>query len=104
MGTVENATPSGAERIAAERHRQIDVEGYDAERDAMTGAEQLTDAAIAYALSSEDRSPHYQQTAFNTWWPWSEDAWKPTGDRVRDLTKAGALIAAAIDAELAARR
>lgn len=34
-------------------------------------------------------------------WPWSREAWKPTGDRVRDLTKAGALIAAAIDAELA---
>jgi hypothetical protein len=29
--------------------------------------------------------------------PWDAKYWKPTGDPVRDLTKAGALIAAAID-------
>ncbi|MGH3703011.1 MAG: hypothetical protein ACRDT9_00140 [Agromyces sp.] len=30
-------------------------------------------------------------------WPWADEFWKPTGDPVRDLTKAGALIAAALD-------
>jgi hypothetical protein len=32
------------------------------------------------------------------WWPWAERFWKPTpDDRVRELVKAGALIAAEID-------
>ena len=30
-------------------------------------------------------------------WPWHARHWKPTGDPVRDLTKAGTLLAAAID-------
>lgn len=92
---------SGAERIAAERRRQVEVEGYDALHDAMNGTEQLTDAAIAYALVSEYPGEHHQRRTRDTWWPWADEAWKPTGDKVRDLTKAGALIAAAIDAELA---
>ena len=35
-------------------------------------------------------------------WPWNESWWKPTPDnRIRDLEKAGALIAAEIDRLLA---
>jgi hypothetical protein len=30
-------------------------------------------------------------------WPWASRYWKPDADRVRELEKAGALIAAAID-------
>ncbi len=85
--------------IAAERRRQVEVEGYDARHDAGVGSKQLTDAAIAYAWASKDPF----DPAFAKWWPWSDEAWKPTGDRVRDLVKAGALIAAAIDVELASR-
>jgi hypothetical protein len=86
---------SGAERIAAERRRQIEVEGYDAEHDAKQKAA-LVYAGIAYAIAAlEPSGPSY---AAWDWWPWSSEAWKPTGDVVRDLTKAGALIAAAIDA------
>lgn len=43
----------GTDLIAAERERQISVEGYTAAHDATIGAEQLTDAAITYALASE---------------------------------------------------
>ena len=94
---------SGAERIAAERQRQIEVEGYTAEHD-RGQAEYLTNAAIAYALCSEDpTTATHIQDAMLDWWPWAIAAWKPTGDAIRDLTKAGALIAAAIDALEAAR-
>jgi hypothetical protein len=101
MDTVENATtPTGADLIAAERRRQIEAEGYTAEHDAGQG-EAIAYAGIAYAIAAVNESgPSY---AAGDWWPWSGEAWKPTGDRVRDLTKAGALIAAAIDAELATR-
>jgi hypothetical protein len=30
-------------------------------------------------------------------WPWDYDWWKPSDDPIRNLTKAGALIAAEID-------
>lgn len=33
----------------------------------------------------------------NAPWPWDADAWKPTQDPIRQLVKAGALIAAEID-------
>jgi len=32
-----------------------------------------------------------------TSWPWDEEWWKPDNDAVRNLAKAGALIAAEID-------
>ena len=85
---------SGAELITAERKRQIEEEWYDAEHDDGR-SEQLTDAAIAYALASEGAPGH----GLNGFWPWADAAWKPTpDDHRRELVKAGALIAAAIDA------
>lgn len=95
---------TGAEMIAAERRRQVEAEGYDARHDAGVGSENLTDAAITYALASEaPGNAEAIQDAMHDFWPWQLSAWKPTGDRVRDLVKAGALIAAAIDVELASR-
>ena len=85
----------GAERIAAERQRQIEVEGYDLEGDRLQG-EALAAAAACYATPEKDRD------LFPALWPWDWEAWKPT-DRIRDLEKAGALIAAAIDALLEAK-
>lgn len=86
---------TGAERIAVERQRQIAEEGYDAEHD-RGGSDDLALAGAAYAV------PDYAgQRVGNRFvlWPWSSRFWKPTpDDRVRELTKAGALIAAAIDA------
>lgn len=91
--------------ITAERERQITEEGYDADRD-RGRAEQLTYAATAYAIESsaaislagDGRTPDANfLVVVPAWWPWSSNFWKPTGDPIADLTKAGALIAAAID-------
>lgn len=85
----------GATRIANERRRQVEEEGYTAEDDRKQGLA-LVYAGIAYAIAAiNPEGPSY---AAGDWWPWGTGAWKPTGDVKRDLTKAGALIAAAIDA------
>lgn len=89
---------NGAERIAAERRRQVEAEGYTSAHDAGLPRDDLAYAGIAYAIAAVN--PDQPSYAAGDWWPWGQDAWKPTGDRVRDLTKAGALIAAAIDAAL----
>ena len=87
----------GASLIASERRRQVQVEGYTPEHDAGQ-AHELTLAAISYLLSSVGMlaaSGHY--------WPWSLEAYKPTGPE-RDRIRAGALVAAAIDAMHPAHR
>lgn len=93
---------NGAELIAQERARQIQEEGYDAAHDAGQG-HALARAGVAYAIAGtghvvdvDDDVEAWQ------WWPWSLDAWKPSYDMVRNLVRAGALIAAAIDAHQAA--
>lgn len=102
---------TGAERIAAERQRQIDVEGYDADHD-YDHHEELARAAACYALphdwlkykdeaESKNATVVVQVALWAHLWPWDEQYWKPTDSRVRDLEKAGALIAAAIDSLLA---
>lgn len=73
------------ELIAVERQRQIDVEGWTPEHDDEHTDGAIAHAAAAYAMSSLDL------------WPWEARWWKPSADRVRDLVKAGALIAAEIE-------
>jgi hypothetical protein len=95
---------TGAELIVAERQRQIDEEGYDAAHDS-GHADELAAAAATYAIAS----PRTYDMAYGATtvhvelgvglWPWDRRWWKPTpDDRIRELVKAGALIAAAIDA------
>ena len=63
---------NGVERIAAERKRQIEEEGW-------------ADA-------------HDRRDLLEVLWPWDLKYWKPSPDnRIRKLEKAGALIAAEID-------
>lgn len=99
---------SGAGLIAAERRRQVDVEGYDAEHD-RGGATDLALAAYGYSSHAaatllagftpeESLAAGRAAGGVPDGWPWDWDAWKPTGDPRRDLVKAGALIAAALDA------
>lgn len=88
----ENDEKTGAELIAAERQRQLDIEGYSTLHD-RGHSEDLVDAAIAYSYAFGDAT----DVDVSAIWPWDAAYWKPTGDRVRDLVKAGALIAAAID-------
>jgi hypothetical protein len=87
----------GADLIAAERQRQIDAEGWTPEHDASHDTDnELSYAAVAYALPERLRETNYRGVP--RLWPWEARFWKPTpDDRVRELVKAGALIAAEID-------
>lgn len=91
------ATPArdGAELIAAERRRQIDEEGWTPEHDAEHVANELVVAAMAYADAA--LMPGIPVQDPSDYWPWHLDWWKPSADPVRNLVKAGALIAAEID-------
>ena|SRR5690606_26741278 len=88
---------SAIDLIAQERKRQINIEGWTPPHDQDHDKGELALAAAAYALAEEirdetksNRSPY--------WWPWEEQSWKPTpDDRIRELVKAGALIAAEIE-------
>ena len=80
--------------IAAERQRQVDAEGWSADRDDGYADAELAKSAAAYTLSACGFSPD----AARLMWPrsWSAHWWKPTTAR-RDLVKAGALIVAEIE-------
>jgi hypothetical protein len=98
---------NGAERIAKERQRQIEEEGWTAEHDDQHRDGELANAAICYALSDDDRGTSAMfgqlsepESLLGFFWPtnWIPIWWKPTpGNRIRELEKAGALIAAEID-------
>lgn len=84
----------GADLIREERRRQIEQEGYNDLHDRHHTPQVLCRAAIGYALH-EDPSKLVADAAANLW-PWSKEFWKPK-DQLRNLVRAGALIAAAID-------
>lgn len=90
---AEEATgmATGAELIAAERLRQIQEEGWTQEHDSWHHWEAIAGAGIAYGLSAIA----FKEEALK-FWPWGDSWWKPK-DSLRDLVRAGALIAAAID-------
>lgn len=90
---------TGAERIAAERKRQVTEEGY-------TNDEEYTDGELCGAGAAYAQLAHRQigSGVFRVegvppgqTWRWSHKQWKPSEDPVRNLEKAGALIAAEID-------
>lgn len=93
-------TKSGIELIAEERRRQVEIEGWTSEHDDQHRECELAGAAISYASvahsqalvggSGESYGPSDE-------WTWDIAQWKPSNDPVRNLTKAGALIAAEID-------
>lgn len=88
---------TGVELIAAERKRQIEEEGWSAEHDDATHAiGDLAKAAQCYAALIMYENPEY---ALNppAWWPWDPKWWKPSPNQLRNLAKAGALIAAEMD-------
>lgn len=86
----------GVTLVSMERFRHAEL-GYDERHDA-GHAHQLVDAAVCYVragVTKPDTVP--------LGWPWSSKDWKPNEDPVRNLTKAGALIVAAIDSLVAGR-
>ncbi len=99
---------SGAELITEERQRQISENGYTLHHDSEHENEELARAAMCYAMPSdlrnkavwgESRLLHFYQShgehikLYPIGWKM-----KPTpNDRIKELVKAGALIAAEID-------
>lgn len=99
---------TGIELIAEERQRQIEVECWSEDHDDEHGDGALAMAAACYATTPKFRlknvdvkiSPRRigSTRIFEFLWPFDWQWWKPTPeDRIRELTKAGALIAAEID-------
>ena len=82
---------TGIELIAQERIRQIEVEGFDSAHDCEHTNGELAGAGACYALY------FWSRTDAERLFPW-KDWFKPSEtDRIRNLVKAGALIAAEID-------
>lgn len=82
----------GAILISDERTRQIVVEGWSYSHDDEHQDGELLKAAICYLnAANRNHRPSCPPT-----WPWDASWWKPK-DRISNLVRAGALIAAEID-------
>ncbi len=89
---------TGADLIAEERKRQVKQEGWTAEHDDQHGKSELAMAAACYAFDVATVPTIAAKRFILDNWPWARQWWKPTpDDPIRQLTKAGALIAAEID-------
>ena len=105
---------NGVERIAAERQRQIDVHGYTTEHDVEHKKGSLAFAAAVYAAPEPVHLVTIEHDLYDVeggalrWhepWPRGWRRYQPrvgvVQERIRELEKAGALIAAEIDRLLA---
>lgn len=103
----EKDMKTGIELIAEERQRQIEVEGYSQQHDSQHDTSEFICAAIIYAESAKRGIVSHEfgndneieimvrKNDLRYEFPWG-DSFKPSTD-IRDLVKAGALIAATID-------
>lgn len=89
---VPQDAKTGVDLIAAERARQIAVEGWTPEHDDEHTESEMALAAACYAMTAGG----YAKGQIPPIWPWSLEWWKPQYG-IRDLVRAGALIAAEID-------
>lgn len=92
---------TGVSLIAAERHRVITAEGYTPEHDDGHAYGELVDAAIQYADAANGGDLRADGALPEV--PWGDEWFKPSDDPIRNLVKAGALIAAEIDRLLRAK-
>lgn len=98
----DEVSQDGPVLIAAERARQVQIEGWTPAHDDGHADGTLTAAACCYAALARRQVDGAIQSPANeiappSGWPWDWDWWKPTDDPIRNLVKAGALIAAEID-------
>lgn len=96
------------EEIAAERRRQIEVEGWTTAHDDNHKHGELARASACYAMNvgigqrfvavmgKERAEAAMRSCPANEQWPWANEWWKPKNPR-RDLVKAAALLVAAIE-------
>jgi hypothetical protein len=82
---------TGVALIADERHRQVEQEGWTPEHDDDHTQGELALAAMCYAIG------HKSVQHAPVEWPWEQHWWKPSRNPIKNLAKAGALIAAEID-------
>lgn len=75
--------------VLAERHRQVEVKGFDARHDDENQHEEMAFAAACYVTADEGEAPP-------ALWPWGLQWWKPKGRRT-NLVKAAALTIAEIE-------
>ncbi len=100
---------TGAELIIKERERQIKEKGFTLALDSLYKPGELATAGICYAVLAGS-SPSVRRSVMTQasmglkpkGWPWSIESWNPGKDhshdsRIRELAKAGALLAAEID-------
>lgn len=92
----ESGQSYGVFLVGKERQRQITEEGYSFEHDDQENSHQLSDAAAVYACHASARHSLLHL------WPWTKEYFKPDKDntidgRIRELSKAGALVCAEID-------
>jgi hypothetical protein len=90
----------GVSMISAERKRQIESEGWAPEHDDKHIYGELATAGASYAMLAGRQEcfrvyciPHGVEST----WPFDQSWWKPSADPIRNLVKAGAMIAAEID-------
>lgn len=92
---------TGVELIAEERKKQIESEGWTAEHDSKHSDGELANAAALYAMTDDMREYIDDNWGNDQWlnfWPFSLNWLKfSPEDRIKQLSKAGALIAAEID-------
>ena len=92
----ESGQSYGVSLVGKDRQRQITEEGYSFEHDDREDSNQLSDAAAVYACHASARHSLLHL------WPWAKEYFKPDKDntidgRIRELSKAGALVCAEID-------
>lgn len=81
LASITIGTPkTGIERIAAERKRQVEAEGWTPDHDDLHRSAELAQAAAAYVLNCCDDSdgPELRFMGADLW-PWP-DFWKPSSD------------------------
>jgi hypothetical protein len=87
-------TKTGIELIQEERERQMKEKGWTLEFDQQWINNELPNAAICYLVEPDLRDA----SAFQFPETWDIKWWKPSPeDRIRELVKAGAMVAAEID-------
>jgi hypothetical protein len=88
---LEVVIADGATLIQQERQRQVESEHWTPENDDCHTTFELSRAALCYVFSVVNR------LFVANWWPWDWSWYKPSDDKIRNLVKAGALLAAEID-------
>ena len=99
---IKTHPDSGCVLIYDERMRQIHSELWTEKHDDKHVKGELAMAGVCYGSLAEDQiSRGYTASTSKIpppdLWPWDAGWWKPSDDPIRNLVKAGALIAAEID-------